>query len=139
MIEIGAFPFLIKKGKLYIMLVTNTSGDSWILPKGHPEPDLKNARVAELETYEEAGVIGEVLHKSQYQEFKREQGGALLIYPLQIEEILDTWKEASIRKRCLVKVKEALQLVTKKEHLNAIKYFICDKNIKQMVGLKGKV
>ena len=134
MIEIGAFPFLEKKGKLYIMLVTNTSGNLWILPKGHPESNLKNAKVAELETFEEAGVKGKVLVKINNREFKRENGGTLLIYPLLIGEILSKWKEESIRKRRLVKVKEALQLVTRKEHLNAIKYFSSEQKKQQLMA-----
>ncbi|MCU7836781.1 MAG: hypothetical protein KZQ83_16220 [gamma proteobacterium symbiont of Taylorina sp.] len=120
--EIGSFPFLKKKGKIYVMLVTNISGNLWILPKGHPEDSLKNHKVAELETYEEAGVTG-ILAKSLNREFKNECGGTLLIYPLSIKKTLTEWKEKSKRKRKLVKVKEALQLVTRKEHLNAIKHF----------------
>lgn len=123
MLEIGAFPFLKKKGKLYVMLVTSTSGKSWILPKGHPEPDLKKCQVAELETFEEAGVAGKLLSKSLHKEFKRENGGMLLICPLLIEDIFDKWQEQSKRQRRLVKIKEALSLVTRKEHVNAIKHF----------------
>ncbi len=123
MFEIGSFPFLIKKGKIYIMLVTNTSGKQWILPKGQPESDLKNDKVAELESYEEAGIKGKVLNKSFYREFKTESGSKLLIYPIYIDKILEKWKEDYKRKRRLVKVKEAMELVTRKEHLMAIKYF----------------
>lgn len=132
MLEIGSFPFLKKKGKIYIMLVTNTSGKLWILPKGHPESDLNNSQVAELETYEEAGVKGKVLHKSLHSEFKRETGGLLVVYPIYIDKILDEWKEDKIRKRCLVKVKDALKLVTRKEHILAIKYFSSEKACQQM-------
>ena len=57
MFEIGSFPYLIKKGKMYIMLITNKSGKLWILPKGQPEAELKDEQVAELETIEEAGVF----------------------------------------------------------------------------------
>ena len=134
MLEIGSFPFLKKKGKIYVMLITNTSGKLWILPKGHPEDDLKNSQVAELETIEEAGVRGKVIHKSLYSAFKRETGGLLMIYPIYIDKILDEWKEDAIRKRCLVKVKEALKLVTRKEHLMAIKHFSSEKVSQKMVG-----
>jgi len=43
--EIGAFPFTVKKGKLMIMIITNCSGRAWILPKGQPESDKKDAQV----------------------------------------------------------------------------------------------
>ncbi len=127
MLEIGAFPFLIKKGKLYIMIVSSTSGKSWILPKGHPEDDLKNSQVASLESYEEAGIKGIIFDKKLGKEFKQKKEGLnLLIYPLLITKVLSKWKEESIRKRQLVTIDKALDLVTKKEHLYAIKYFSSD-------------
>ncbi len=121
--QIGAFPFLFKKEKMHIMIITSTSGKSWILPKGHPEDDLNKPQVAALETYEEAGINGLIFDRKLRKEFKREEGGRLVIYPLLIKTILDNWPEESKRQRKLVSIKEALELVTKKEHLNAIKYF----------------
>lgn len=123
MFEIGAYPFLIKKEKLQIMLITSTSGKSWILPKGHPEDSLNKPQVAELETYEEAGIKGTIVDTKLREEFKREEGGIIIIYPLLIKKILETWPEQEIRERRLVTIKEALVLVTKKEHLKAIKHF----------------
>jgi len=123
MFEIGSFPFLFKKGKMYIMIITSISGKSWILPKGQPEDDLTKSQVAELETYEEAGVKGIVCDKKFREEFKREEDGTIVIYPLLIKKILQSWPEKSKRQRRLVTIKEALNLVTKKEHLKAINYF----------------
>lgn len=123
MLEIGAFPFLIKKEKIQIMLITNSSGKCWILPKGHPEDDLKKSQVAELESYEEAGVKGIVFDRKLCKAFKSENGNTLIIYPLLIKRTLARWPEDTLRKRRLVSIKEALSLVTRKEHLDAIKYF----------------
>jgi len=106
------------------MIITSTSGKSWILPKGHPEDELNKPQVALLETYEEAGIRGVVFRKLA-KEFKRKEGGSLLIYPLLIKKILDenNWPEESSRKRRLVSINKALSLVTKQEHLQAIEYF----------------
>lgn len=123
MLEIGSFPFLFKKEKMYIMIITSTSGKSWILPKGHPEDDLNNSQVAELETYEEAGIKGFIFDKKFSKELKRQEDGTIIIYPLLIKKILDKWPEDNIRKRRLVTIKEALALVTKKQHIGAIRYF----------------
>jgi 8-oxo-dGTP pyrophosphatase MutT (NUDIX family) len=123
MIEIGAFPFLYKKGKLQIMLITITSGNSWILPKGKPEDDMSKSQVAELESYEEAGIRGNIIDNKLKEEFKRDDGGTLIIYPLHIETILDEWPEQHFRERKLLSIKDALDIVTKAEHLAAIKYF----------------
>ncbi len=138
-LEIGSFPFLIKKGKIHIMIITSTSGKSWILPKGHPEDELNKPQVALLETYEEAGIRGVVFNRKLAKEFKRKEGGSLLIYPLLIKKILDenNWPEKSSRKRRLVSINKALGLVTKQEHLRAIEYFsselIRNKLLKTMI------
>ena len=132
MLEIGAFPFLLKKGKIQIIIITSTSGKSWILPKGHPENHLNKSQLAELETYEEAGVKGNIINSKLRKEFKRDDENTLIIYPLLINVILDTWPEKGIRERRLVSIKEALKLVTKKEHLKAIKYFSTPEMIKKL-------
>ncbi|MCU7953339.1 MAG: hypothetical protein KZQ64_08125 [gamma proteobacterium symbiont of Bathyaustriella thionipta] len=108
---------------MYIMIITSTSGKSWILPKGHPEDDLNNAQVAELETYEEAGVKGIIFDKKFRKELKRKEDGTIIIYPLLIKKILDKWPEEYKRERRLVTIKDALALVTKKQHIGAIRYF----------------
>jgi len=123
MLEIGSFPFLYKKRKMYIMIITSISGKSWILPKGQPEDDLNKSQVAVLETYEEAGIKGIICDKKFREEFKRDEDGTIVIYPLLIKKILPSWPEKSKRERRLVTIKEALNLVTKKEHLKAINYF----------------
>ncbi len=132
MLEIGAFPFLIKKEALQVMIITNTSGKSWILPKGHPEEDLNKPQVAKLETYEEAGIKGVIFDKKLRKEFKREEGGTLVIYPLIIKDILDNWPEESKRQRRLLPIKEAQALVTKKEHSHALAYFSSDELLKKL-------
>ena len=137
MYEIGAFPFLQKKEKLRIMLVTSTSGKSWILPKGHPEADLNKSQVSELEAYEEAGIKGETFDSKKRAEFEREDGATLIVYPIFITEILDKWPEQEQRKRRLVSIKEALSLVTKKEHIKAIKYFSSPEMIEKLIKEKS--
>ena len=56
----------------------------------------------------------------------------LIIYPLLIKDILDTWPEQDIRERRLVSIKKALNMVTKKEHIKAIKYFSTPEMIKKL-------
>lgn len=128
--EIGAFPFTIKKGKLWVMIITNCSGRSWILPKGQPESDKRDAQVAHLEAFEEAGVLGKQNVSRKHKSFKRKDGGFLNVYPFKIRKILGSWPEKNVRKRSLVPVKEALSLVTRKEHVNAINYFSRPENLK---------
>lgn len=130
--EIGAFPFVIRRGKPLLMIITNRSGKAWILPKGQPEQSLSNAQVALLEASEEAGVVGKLVAPLQHKDFKRRGGGFLRIYPLAISKVLRKWPEQSFRKRELVSVKQALELVTHKEHIEAINYFTRPERLKQL-------
>lgn len=127
--EIAAFPFIIKKGKLRLMIITTCSGNAWILPKGQPESDMKDAQVALMEASEEAGVVGQLVVPAGYKDFKRKGGGSLRVYPLSIQKILRKWPEKAIRKRQLVSVREALSLVNRKEHVNAINYYTKPDNL----------
>ena len=130
--EIGAFPYIIRKGKLMVMLITNCAGNSWILPKGQPEQHLSESQVARLEAYEEAGVTGTLMVSLGYKEFQRKCGTCFRVYPLAIHKVLTKWPEKKFRKRQLVSIKEALSLVTRKEHLHAIEYFSKSQNYKKL-------
>ena len=123
MLQIGSFPFLFKKGKLYIMLIMNSSRRQWILPKGNPESHLKHYEVAEMETLEEAGVTGKVIDKKLYKEYATADDNTLRIYPLYIAKILDKWPEDFFRKRKLVTADQALNMISRIEHIKAVKYF----------------
>lgn len=131
-IEIGAFPFVIKQGKLMLIIITNRSGKAWILPKGQRERDISNAQVAIEESVEEAGVVGKLVGTKCYKDFERKGDRLLRVYPLCISKLLRKWPEQHFRKRKLVSVKEALSLVTRKEHVDAIKYFSKPKILKQL-------
>lgn len=41
-----------------VCLITSSSGDRWILPKGHQEPGQSLPECAANEAYEEAGLVG---------------------------------------------------------------------------------
>jgi 8-oxo-dGTP pyrophosphatase MutT (NUDIX family) len=131
-IEIGAFPFVIRRGKPLLMIITNRSGKAWILPKGQPEQGLSYAQVALLEASEEAGVEGKLVAPLRHKDFKRRGGGFLRIYPLAVRKVLRKWPEQSFRKRELVSVKQALERVTHKEHVEAINYFTRPEKLKQL-------
>lgn len=114
------------------MIITNSSGNAWILPKGQPELDLRNSQVALLEAFEEAGIIANLVISIRHKDFERKSGDILRVYPLEVCKILSKWPEKNYRKRKLVSVKDALSLVTRIEHVNAIKYFSKPENLKKL-------
>lgn len=115
-----------------VIIITNRSGKAWILPKGQRERDTSNAQVAIEEAAEEAGVVGKLVNTKCHKDFERKGGGLLRVYPLCISNLLREWPEQHFRKRKLVSVKQALSLVTRKEHVDAIKYFSKPKILRQL-------
>ena len=115
-----------------LIIITNRSGKKWILPKGQQEREISNAQVAIEEAVEEAGVVGNLVDEKCYKDFERKGGTLLRVYPLHISNLLQKWPEQHLRKRKLVSVKQALSLVTRKEHIDAIKYFSKPRMLKQL-------
>lgn len=106
----GTLPFLQKDNDLYVVMVTNQSGNKWIFPRGQLELDMTPAEAALMESYEEAGVIGRVLSELREQ-CTRDDRSIHHLYPMKVIQMLDEWPEASIRKRQVVKFKKAMQLL----------------------------
>ncbi|MCK6490794.1 MAG: NUDIX domain-containing protein [Planctomycetes bacterium] len=103
--RVAACPFLCRRGRLLVLLVTTRRGGRWVLPKGRFEEDLSQRQVAELEAFEEAGVLGRAHGRA---------GSAtvtvgrrtlrLAVYPLEVKRLLRSWPEAGERRRRAVAV-----------------------------------
>jgi 8-oxo-dGTP pyrophosphatase MutT (NUDIX family) len=103
--RVAACPFLCRRGRLLVVLVTTRRGGHWVLPKGRFEDDLSQRQVAELEAFEEAGVLGRAHGRA---------GSAtvtvgrrtlrLVVYPLEVKRLLRSWPEAGERRRRAVAV-----------------------------------
>jgi len=111
--QYGAIPFLQDDGELKVVLVTSASG-YWIFPKGQYEDDLGKQGTAELEAFEEAGVKGKLLGKNRYRTkvvVKSGETVRLILYPLEVQKVFDSWQEDDRRKRKVVSVPKALKLM----------------------------
>ena len=112
--QIGALPFLIRRGHLHLVIVTNSAQTRWIIPKGHPEPDMTRQDVAVMEAMEEAGVIGSCIpglrsscnHKGE---------NTLSVYPLRVTTVLKKWPEMHWRKRVVLPADKALKMISDPE------------------------
>src|SRR5438034_11631835 len=67
----GAVTFQITNGRTLYLIVSSSSGDNWVLPKGHIAPGESSADAALRELREEAGVIGQILDSLSIQQFKK--------------------------------------------------------------------
>ena len=120
MCQIGVFPYLIKRGKIQILLVTSSSGNRWIIPKGHQEPKMTPHEVAMMEAVEEGGVLG-TLHQDLHLRCQMANGRFLQLYAMKISKLLNSWPEEHLRERRLVSVAEALELIDDVEMARAVK------------------
>ena len=49
-------PFVLKNGAVELLLITNRSGNRWVIPKGNVEGSLTALESAVREAYEEGGI-----------------------------------------------------------------------------------
>ena len=112
--QIGTLPYFFRKGRLYLVIVTNSTQTRWIIPKGQPESDMSRQDVAVMEAMEEAGVIGSCLPGLRVP-CLRKCDKKLYIYPLRVTTILKKWPEMDWRKREVLPVHKALKMISDPE------------------------
>ncbi|MBM3857126.1 MAG: hypothetical protein FJ390_04095 [Verrucomicrobia bacterium] len=120
MCQVGVLPYLMKRGKIQLLLVMSSSGNRWIIPKGHQEPDMTQHEVAMMEAVEEGGVLGTLQHDLRLR-CQMSNGRFLQLYAMKISKLLDSWPEDHLRLRRLVPLAEALKLIDDPELIRAIK------------------
>lgn len=106
-----------------VVLISSRSG-AWILPKGGWERDETAREAAARETYEESGVYGlvhlEPLVELAY-ESKRGVACQLMLFLMDVKELLVEWPESSVRQRKLFSLDEAIRACGKEEHRTALR------------------
>ena len=100
-----------------IMLISARRSGRWIIPKGHIEKGMTPAESAAKEAWEEAGVRGTVGSWSIGSYRYRRSGGiySVEVYPLQVQEIHEEWKEQQFRRRIVVSPAEAVAMISHDE------------------------
>lgn len=115
--QAGALPYAIVDGRMAFLLVTTRRSGKWIFPKGTIEPHMPAWESAALEALEEAGVAGTIA-QSPVGSYRASAGldGATLVdvdlYPLEVTEQFDSWKEQRQRMRHWATLPEARRLLT---------------------------
>jgi 8-oxo-dGTP pyrophosphatase MutT (NUDIX family) len=114
----AVLPFRTNHHVLEILLITSVRKKRWIIPKGIVEPNLTPQESAIKEAYEEAGISGHILDIGIGEYRYKKWGGVchVLVYPLRVEKIHNTWPESNLRERCWFEAKDAL----KKANLNSL-------------------
>jgi 8-oxo-dGTP pyrophosphatase MutT (NUDIX family) len=109
----GAVPYVVRDGKVVFLLVTSRRTGRWIFPKGSVSTGMTAWDSAAKEAFEEAGVTG-VIGTESLGSYRISDKGQLVdvdLYPLLVEDQLDSWDEMDQRKRHWVLLGEAKRLL----------------------------
>ncbi|HLB34777.1 MAG: hypothetical protein A3F67_07875 [Verrucomicrobia bacterium RIFCSPHIGHO2_12_FULL_41_10] len=118
--QIGILPYTFKDRKLHVLLITSSSGNRWILPKGRQEPDMTPHEVAVMEAVEEGGVLG-TLRQDLRLRCQMADGRFLQLYAMKISKLLGSWPEENQRLRRLLPVNDALEMIDDKQLAKSIR------------------
>ncbi len=116
--QVGALPYQMVDGHPAVLLVTSSTRQRWVFPKGGIEKDESPAEAALREAQEEAGVSGKIGKQpiGSYSDLKRAKSGPrevlVDIFPLKVKKQFEDWEEDGKRHRQWVTCDEARRLVS---------------------------
>ncbi len=94
-------------------MVTSRSGRRWVLPKGQIDPGHTPGETALIESWEEAGLVGnlstEPVGAYCYEKFGREYH--VLVYRMAVTDVREQWPERGVRQREWLELDEAIERV----------------------------
>ncbi|ODV90091.1 hypothetical protein CANCADRAFT_25156 [Tortispora caseinolytica NRRL Y-17796] len=127
------------KGRI-LLISSSSHKDRWVLPKGGHECDETIEETAIRESWEEAGVTGQIIKelpvtKKAHSKFVAKTIGTqalvseLHFFVFKVISIDDKWPESN-RKRKWVKAKEAIKLLSSRPELSTlVEYVVSDSTI----------
>lgn len=122
--QVAALPVALGgDGRPRVMLLTSRETRRWVIPKGWPIPGLTPRDAAAREAYEEAGLVGGVVHErpiGTYRYEKRLGSGRTVtcevaVYLFHVDRQLDEWPEKGQRRTRWFGPTEAASLVAEAE------------------------
>jgi 8-oxo-dGTP pyrophosphatase MutT (NUDIX family) len=99
--QAAVVPYRIRRGRLEIALVTTSSGNGWILPKGWVDDDEHPRAAAIREAEEEAGLLGVLARQplGRYRYVNDTGPRDVEVYLMRVTEVLEQWPEENRRRR----------------------------------------
>lgn len=119
---VGCIPYRYKTTKqtsleavreLEVLLISSQKGNAMLFPKGGWELDESKTEAASRETLEEAGVQGIIEGELGQWNFKsktRDTDYEGYMFPLHVQQQLDSWPEKHLRRRIWMSVQEAREV-----------------------------
>lgn len=101
--QVAALPYRVDpEGNFEILLVTSRDTGRWVLPKGWPMKGRHLRKAAQIEAFEEAGVVGKT-GKQALGTYTYDKDGVVpcrvSVYPLPVEALRGEWPEKDQRQR----------------------------------------
>ena len=111
--QAAAIPFLHTPQGVRFCLITSLAKRRWSFPKGIIDPGETAPETALKETWEEAGLSGEVVGQplGSYTYHKWDTDLEVTVYLLQVTAVGEDWPEAAVRQRRWATADEARQLL----------------------------
>jgi phosphohistidine phosphatase len=110
-IQTGVVPYRLGTDGPEILIVTNTKGTKWAIPKGVHAPGYSARASAAKEAFEEAGILGKVEKEALGTYTQRKWGGVckIRVFPMRVTEVLDEaeWEESHRTRRWVPAAKAA--------------------------------
>lgn len=124
--QVAALPYRKHGAGIEVLLITSRETKRWVIPKGWRMAHLKDYSAAAREAFEEAGIEGEMSHKSigsffydKRKKYGRSQSINVTVYAMEVNRLLDEWPEKNQRTRRWFAAAEAAELV-QEEGLKAV-------------------
>ena len=128
--QFAALCYRIKAGKVQVLMITSRGSGRWILPKGWPMDGKTPAALAELEAWEEAGVIGTSDGRCLgVYSYVKATGGVgdlpclAMVYAVEVRELAKDYPEKGQRKRKWMSRKRAAKEVEAPELARILRDF----------------
>jgi 8-oxo-dGTP pyrophosphatase MutT (NUDIX family) len=119
--QFAALPFRIRGSNLDVLLITTRRKRRWSLPKGWPIGATKPHQTAEIEAFEEAGLVGNAKpkaigrYKHQKIRGKRKIICDISVFPLEVRKQSKSWPEREERDTIWLPARKAVARVHKPE------------------------
>ena len=117
-IQYAALPYRLVGKQVQVMLITSRGTGRWVIPKGWPMKGIKPHEAAAVEAIEEAGLEGAISDRpigsySYSKMLKQDQfiTVQVMVFPLQVEFHVETFKEAGERTSRWFSYRQAASLV----------------------------
>lgn len=109
----GVIPYRIRSRTVEILLVTTSSGNRWVIPKGWISLFMSPSDSAAKEAWEEAGIVGSVIAPAigEYQIRKWGYPCQVKVFLMQVQAVANQYPEAKQRQRQWYSLDKAIKRV----------------------------